>query len=377
MSDAADVVAVVVAAGRGKRYGGAKQFEVIDGVTVAAHSVRAARSVAGRVVLVVPADYRGDGEGADVVVTGGETRAASVRAGLSECAAAEVVVVHDAARPRATNELFAAVVAAVRDGADGAVPALALIDTLKRVSVSGGRDVVATEDRGAFVTVQTPQAFRRDVLTRAHAGGGEASDDAALVEALGARVVTVPGQAANVKLTEPGDLGRVDPTRVDSTVAAPWRVGQGIDLHRVSDDPDRALWLALVRVPAGPGLVGHSDADVATHALCDALLGAANLGDLGRHFPDTDPQWRGVSSRHLLVHTLERVREAGFAVTSGDLTIIADRPRLGPYLDEMSRALSEVVGVAVSVKATSAEGLGSIGRVEGIGASAVAVVRAR
>jgi 2-C-methyl-D-erythritol 2,4-cyclodiphosphate synthase len=152
------------------------------------------------------------------------------------------------------------------------------------------------------------------------------------------------------------------------------RIGHGLDVHRVSDDPSRSLWLGLVEIPDAPGLVGHSDADVATHALCDALLGAANLGDLGRHFPDTDPQFEGSSSRRLLEETVALVRATGLRTISADLTIIAERPKLSSYMSRMSDELSAVVGALVTVKATTAEGLGAIGRVEGISASAVALL---
>jgi 2-C-methyl-D-erythritol 4-phosphate cytidylyltransferase len=203
------VAAVVVAAGQGQRYGGPKQFAILNHDTVTAHSVRAARSVADRVVLVVPANYQGNGEGADVVVVGGATRAASVRAGLQECADAAVIVVHDAARPMATPSLFSAVVDAVIAGADGAIPGLPILDTVKRIRLDGSDTVAAqTEERDELVTVQTPQAFAREVLTRAHATGEDATDDAALVEALGGRVVVVPGELENVKITVPGDLAR-------------------------------------------------------------------------------------------------------------------------------------------------------------------------
>jgi 2-C-methyl-D-erythritol 4-phosphate cytidylyltransferase len=203
------VAAIVVAAGQGQRYGGPKQFAILNHDTVTAHSVRAARSVAGRVVLVVPPNYQGNGEGADVVVVGGSTRAASVRAGLEECGDAEVIVVHDAARPMATPSLFSAVVDAVLAGADGAIPGLAIMDTVKRIRHDGAVTVVdETEERDELVTVQTPQAFAREALVRAHADGGDATDDAALVEAMGGRVVVVAGEVDNVKITVPGDLAR-------------------------------------------------------------------------------------------------------------------------------------------------------------------------
>lgn len=202
------VAAVVVAGGQGSRFGGLKQFVRLGDDSVAAHSVRHARSVASNVILVVPAGYAGSGEGADVVAVGGATRAESVRAGLAYCADADVVVVHDAARPLATPGLFHSVVQAVLEGADGAVPGLAITDTVKRVAIEDGTMVVrGTEARDELVTVQTPQAFRREVLVRAHAERGDATDDAALVEALGARVVVVPGERGNIKITHRDDLG--------------------------------------------------------------------------------------------------------------------------------------------------------------------------
>ncbi len=152
------------------------------------------------------------------------------------------------------------------------------------------------------------------------------------------------------------------------------RIGHGLDVHRISDDPSRSLWLGLVEIPDAPGLVGHSDADVATHALCDALLGAANLGDLGRHFPDTDPQFYGASSRRLLEETVSLVAAAGLRTISADITIVAERPKLATFMPRMSDELSSVVGTLVTVKATTAEGLGALGRAEGIGASAVALL---
>lgn len=201
------IAAVVVAAGQGTRFGGQKQFSLLDGETVAARSVRAARSVADHVVIVVPDAYEGDGEGADVIVTGGTSRAASVRAGLGHCGDAEIIVVHDAARPLATSALFHLVVDAINDGADAAIPGLSIADTVKRVSRRAkATTVVATLAREELVTVQTPQAFRRAVLDRAHANQADASDDAALVEALGARVVVVDGEASNIKITQASDI---------------------------------------------------------------------------------------------------------------------------------------------------------------------------
>lgn len=360
------VAAVVVAGGRGVRFGGPKQFLPFNGTTVAAHAVSSARIVADVVVLVVPENYQGSGEGADLVVAGGDSRSASVRAGLAATGLADIVVVHDAARPMASAELFLRVVAAVRDGADAAIPGLPLTDTVKRVADGVA---VGTLNRDELVAVQTPQAFRRDALVAAHAAGEDATDDAALVERAGGRVAVVPGERDNIKLTEPDDAQRLRRLRGGSM-----RIGHGYDVHKVSDDESRELWLGLVHLPGAAGLVGHSDADVATHALCDALLGAANLGDLGRHFPDSDPAYKGASSGVLLAAVIEKLALLGLRPTSADVTIIAERPKLAPHMPAMSKALTAALGCVVSVKATTAEGLGAIGRHEGISATAVVLV---
>ena len=361
------VAAVVVAAGRGTRFGGAKQFVFLDGETVAARSVSRARPSLTWSCSSCPKGTSGGGEGADIVVTGGASRAASVRSGLAHCGDAAIVIVHDAARPKPA-ELFHAVVRAIEEGADAAIPGLALTDTVKRASLKGDMTVVVeTLEREELVAVQTPQAFRREVLERAHADGGDATDDAGLVEALGALVVVIPGETTNVKITHPATLRS-------------W--AQGVSLEnrpghrrpRFSDDPERELWLGLVHVVEGPGIVGHSDADAATHALCDALLGAANLGDLGRHFPDTETIYHGVSSRWLLEATVALIRAEGFQVESADVTIIAERPKIAAYMPSMSARALKMAGTTVSVKATTFEGLGALGRGEGVAASAVVLL---
>ena len=364
------VAAIVVAGGRGVRFGGLKQFAPLGSRTVAAHSVAAARAVADTVILVAPPHYDGTGEGADLVVEGGDSRAESVRAGLAHCGDAEIVVVHDAARPWASARLFHAVVEAVRTGADGAIPGLPITDTVKRVSVAGGESVVVgTEDRDVLVVVQTPQAFRREVLERGHAHRDDATDDASLVEAVGGRVVVVAGEARNVKITVADDLN-------EQSASRGLRIGHGFDVHRFGDDSSRELWLGLVLIPGATGLLGHSDADVIAHAVADALLGAASLGDLGRHFPDADPATLGIASAQLLEAVRSQVDAAGYRPVSVDVTVVAEYPRLAPHMDAMVAALSAAVGAPVSVKATTPERLGAIGRGEGISATAVALVEA-
>jgi 2-C-methyl-D-erythritol 4-phosphate cytidylyltransferase/2-C-methyl-D-erythritol 2,4-cyclodiphosphate synthase len=384
---------VVVAAGSGRRFGGPKQFAALAGRPLVAHAVVAARSVAAGVVLVLPPDAAErptEGLGADVVVAGGASRSESVRRGLAAVPpAVDVVLVHDGARPLATASLFRRVLSAVTGadggtGADAVVPALVVADTVKEVE---GDRVVGTLDRTRLVTAQTPQGFRRAALEAAHEAAGDATDDAALVESAGGTVRTVAGEPENRKITTPEDLRAVQST-MQSAVQEPagggeWgagpvpRVGHGFDVHRFADDPHRRLVLGGVTVPEGPGLAGHSDADVVAHAVADALLGAAGLGDLGSRFPDSDPAWAGADSMGLLRAVVEAVHQADLQVGNVDCTVVCERPRLGGLVGEMQRRLGEAVGAAVSVKPKRAEGLGALGRVEGIAAMAVAVLGTR
>jgi 2-C-methyl-D-erythritol 4-phosphate cytidylyltransferase/2-C-methyl-D-erythritol 2,4-cyclodiphosphate synthase len=369
---------IVVAAGSGARFGGPKQWAPLAGRRVIDWTVagaRASSSCAG-VVVVVPAGEVGRVQipGADVVVAGGATRSGSVRAGLAEVpAAAEVVVVHDGARPLAPVPLFDAVVSAVASGADAAIPGVALTDTVKRVGAGGL--VTGTVDRSGLVAVQTPQAFAAGALRRAHAGAPEATDDGALVEAIGGRVVVVAGHPDNIKLTEVGDLAAAE--RALGAGSAPVgasRVGLGFDVHPFSDDPERVLVLGGVTFPGERALAGHSDADAVAHAATDALLGAAGLGDIGEHFPDTDPRWAGADSIELLRTAAGLVRAAGWEPGNVDCSVVCDRPRLAPQRDEMQRRLSVAAGADVTVKGRRPEGLGALGRGEGVACWAVAVV---
>lgn len=389
----AGVWTIVVAAGSGTRFGGAKQYEVLGNRRVVDWAVETASLVSDGVVLVVPAGERvgervgepGDDEcRVKAVVPGGATRAASVRAGLAAVPAeATVVVVHDAARPLASVALFRSVVAAVGGGAggpDGAVPGLALADTVKRVDSFGA--VVETLDRSQLVAIQTPQAFATAALRRAHAAGGDATDDAALVEAVGGRVVVVEGERENVKLTRPSDLALAralllanpDPHADPPSVPA-MRVGVGFDAHPFTDEPGRPLLLGGVELEFGRSLAGHSDGDALAHAVADALLGAAGLGDIGTWFPDTDSVWSGADSIDLLARVVAQVAGAGWRTSNVDCAVALDAPRLAPHRHLMEARLTEVVGAPVSVKAKRGEGMGgALEAGDGVACWAVALI---
>ncbi|HQY13611.1 MAG: 2-C-methyl-D-erythritol 2,4-cyclodiphosphate synthase [Ilumatobacteraceae bacterium] len=374
---------IVVAGGSGQRFGGPKQYERLGDRRVLDWSVAAARAASDGVVVVVPA-ADADREGG---VAGGATRSDSVRAGLAQVPAeATIVCVHDGARPFAGMHVFQLVVDAVAGGADGAIPGIALTDTIKQVAADGA--VVHTPNRAEMMAVQTPQAFRAGVLRAAHLADSTATDDAALVEATGGRVVVVAGDPANRKITDTDDLTwarrRVqegadmqERPGVQEQPGVPLpaiRVGQGFDIHRFSDDPARPLVLGGVVFEGSRGLHGHSDADAVAHAVTDALLGAAGLGDIGEHFPDTDPQWKGADSLQLLRHAVALVREAGYRVGNVDCSVVCETPKLAPRRATMQQRLSAAAGAPVTVKGRRAEGLGALGRQEGIAVWAVAVI---
>lgn len=361
--------AIVVAAGQGTRFGKPKQFERFGDGLVATWAVRAAGRATDGVVAVVPPGMPAPPDlGATRTVAGGASRSASVRAGLAAIPGdADIVVVHDAARPLASDALFAAVIAAVRAGADAAVPAVPVTDTIRRLA--GG-----TLDRSELVAVQTPQAFAAAALRRVHHDEAEATDDAGLVEAAGGTVVVVAGERTNLKITDPHDLG-VAARLAGLETPMGIRIGHGYDVHRRSDDPERRLVLGGEVFPGEPGLAGHSDADAIAHACTDALLAAAGLGDIGQLYPDTDPAFAGADSVALLADAVARVRAAGWVAANVDCTVIAESPKLAPRKAAIEARLSEVVGAPVTVKGKRAEGLGALGRREGIAAFAVALVQ--
>jgi 2-C-methyl-D-erythritol 4-phosphate cytidylyltransferase/2-C-methyl-D-erythritol 2,4-cyclodiphosphate synthase len=365
--------AVVVAAGRGVRSGQAlpKQFASWRGKPVVRHSVDAlVRAGVTPVVVVIPegaeAAARAALAGLEVaLVTGGETRQQSVRNGLEALAAdpPAQVLIHDAARPLLPAEVIARLDAALVDH-EAAIPVLSVVDSLAHVA---GVMMGQPADREALRRVQTPQAFRFPAILAAHRawpGAPDAGDDAQVAQAAGIAVALVEGDEALRKLTFAADF---------AAAAPPVRVGTGYDVHRLAEGED--LWLCGVRIEHPQGLAGHSDADVAIHALVDALLGAIGAGDIGQHFPPGDPQWQGASSDRFLSHAAALVAEAGYAIGNADVTIVCEAPKLAPHREAMRARLAELLGVdigAVSVKATTTERLGFTGRGEGIAAQAVA-----
>nr|MDQ4088542.1 2-C-methyl-D-erythritol 2,4-cyclodiphosphate synthase [Pseudomonadota bacterium] len=305
-------------------------------------------------------------------VLGGATRRESVRNGLEALKArgAEQVLIHDAARPFLPAAVVDRLLDALRDS-EGAVPVLPVVDTLARAGGTLG-DVVPRAD---LVRVQTPQAFRFDAISRAHAAwpGAEATDDAQVARAAGLRVATVAGDPMLEKLTYESDF-RLAEARLEARLTA--RTGVGFDVHAFG--PGDGLWLGGIRIPHAKGLIGHSDADVLLHALTDALLGAIGAGDIGEHFPPSDPQWRGAASSLFVERARELVGEAGGLISHVDGTIVCEAPRVGPYREAMRERVAALLRLPrqrVSIKATTTERLGFTGRGEGIAAQVVATVR--
>lgn len=388
------VAVIVVAAGSGTRLGagGPKAFVGIDDHTVLRHALTGVFAAPlAQVVVVVPAGREGDartdaeeaaGDRAELltVVTGGETRQQSVIAGLAAVwPDVEVVLVHDAARALTPPEVFERVIAEVDAGATGVVPVLPVVDTIKRVDDGTVREGV---DRAELVAAQTPQGFRRDILDTAYrVADREYTDDAAVVAAAGHVVVTVAGDAASFKITTPADLARARVLVSDAPVApVPGRpggrmprVGVGTDVHAFGGDG--ALWLAGLEWPGEPALAGHSDGDAVAHAIVDALLAAAGLGDIGTHFGTAHPEYAGADAAAFLTRTRALLAAAGFEVGNVSVQVQSNRPKLAPRREEAEAALSAALGGApVSVAATTTDGLGFPGRGEGVSATAVALI---
>lgn len=366
---------IIVAAGRGSRMGGEvpKQWQMLAGKPVLAHTLAAFRGM--RVVLVIHPDDRDRALalGSDAaLVDGGATRDASVHAGLMalEGTGTEAVLIHDGARPLVSRALIDRLVAALA-AHDGAAPALPVTDALWRGKAGF---VAGTVDRAGLWRAQTPQAFRFAPILAAHrAHPGGAADDVEVARAAGLDVAIVEGEETNLKLTYPGDFARAEAILKGQSMDV--RLGNGYDVHAFCEGDH--VWLCGVKVPHGKGLLGHSDADVGMHALTDAIYGALAEGDIGRHFPPSDPQWKGVASHVFLAHAIALARSRGFDLGNCDVTLVCERPKIGPHALAMQEELARIMGVdagRVSVKATTSERLGFTGREEGIAALATAVL---
>jgi 2-C-methyl-D-erythritol 4-phosphate cytidylyltransferase/2-C-methyl-D-erythritol 2,4-cyclodiphosphate synthase len=380
------VSAIIAAGGSGSRVaaGAPKQFlRLADGRTILERSVAAFayHERVDEIVVALPPDSTfafadNAASGRLRTVSGGVRRQDSVANAFDAIAAAsDIVLVHDAARPFVSADVISrAIDAAAEHGA--AIVALPAVDTVKQVTMEGGRRVIAgTIPRESVYLAQTPQAFRRDVLAAAVAigrGGAHATDEAALAELAGYPVHIVEGDPGNVKITTADDLERA--RRREMPVAVT-RVGTGYDLHRLVEG--RALIIGGVEIASDRGALGHSDADVACHAVTDAILGGASLGAIGRHFPDTDARWKGASSVELLRQAQALVRASGYTVANVDVTIVLERPKVAPYIAGIREGLASALGIpadCVSVKGKTNEGVDAVGRGEAIAAHAVALL---
>ncbi|HET6194506.1 MAG TPA: bifunctional 2-C-methyl-D-erythritol 4-phosphate cytidylyltransferase/2-C-methyl-D-erythritol 2,4-cyclodiphosphate synthase [Acetobacteraceae bacterium] len=369
--------AILVAAGSGSRFGAEtpKQFLPLAGKPVIRLAAEALLRHVPRLLPVGEATAIGEalaGLPHLPPVAGGVSRQDSVRAGLEALAAdpPDVVLVHDGARPVVPEHTVPALLEALETAA-GAIPAVPVADTLKRVA---GGVITATVPRDGLFRAQTPQAFRFAVLLAAHRSDVVgATDDASLLEAIGERVAIVPGSEDNIKLTYAEDLTRLQ--RILALPAAIPRVGTGFDVHVL--EAGRPLVLCGVAVPHDKGLAGHSDADVGIHALCDAIYGALAEGDIGRHFPPSEAAWKNADSARFLAHAAQRIAARGGRLANADVTLICERPKIAPHAAAMSARLAAILAVdatQISVKATTTERLGFAGRGEGIAAQAVATV---
>src|SRR3954447_24735504 len=388
MSNAERTAAILVAAGRGLRAGsaGPKQYRSIGGKTVIFRAMEPFCRHPG-IFAVQPVVNPDDAAMFNEAVSqlrheppakGGATRQGSVHAGLEALASQkpEVVLIHDAARPFVSAALISrAINAAARTGA--AIPAIPVADTVKLVGETG--NVEATPERARLRIAQTPQAFRFDIILEAHRraereGRGDFTDDAALAEWAGLTVATFEGDPANMKLTTPEDFVREE-ARLGATLGDV-RMGTGYDVHAFGEGDH--LMICGVRVPHSRGFLAHSDGDVGLHALVDAILGALADGDIGSHFPPSDPQWKGAASHRFLKYAVDRVTARGGRIAHLDVTVICERPKVGPHREAMRARIAEITGLnlsRVAVKATTSERLGFTGREEGIAAMASATIR--
>lgn len=371
--------AIIAGAGSGHRLGAQlpKALVQLLDKTLVEHAVAALAPVAELIIVTAPAGFEDKFKellGDQVtVITGGVLRSDSIRIALAKIPNNyEFVLVHDAARAIASTELARNIVADLVKGEQAVIPALDVVDTIKEVDASGY--VRSTPDRSTLRAVQTPQGFVKSVLAHAHSSAEDATDDAALVEAIGVKVKVIAGEERALKITNPSDLTRAIQLLLPNSEKQ-IRVGIGTDAHAFSTDATRKLWLAGLLWDGEVGVDGHSDGDVAAHAICDALLSAANLGDLGSNFGVSDPKYAGASGSRLLAETLQKVNAAGFEIQNVAVQIVGNRPKIGKRRAEAIDAISNALaGAAVSVSATSTDGLGFTGEGKGISAVATALI---
>jgi 2-C-methyl-D-erythritol 4-phosphate cytidylyltransferase/2-C-methyl-D-erythritol 2,4-cyclodiphosphate synthase len=378
MSQLPKSAAIIAGAGMGHRLGAEipKALIQIQGITLLERAFISLSKVVDEIIITAPAGYEEQfkalvGQSAEVV-TGGVLRSDSIRVALKALSpSVESVLIHDAARALASSALAARVLDELRSGQSAVIPVLKVIDTIKEIDRDGF--VRATPDRSSLVAAQTPQGFNRQVLERAHSASDDATDDAALVEAIGVKVKTIEGEASAFKITTKEDIGQA--LLLLSPSNRNFKVGLGVDAHAFSSDQDRKLWLAGLLWPEQIGVDGYSDGDVAAHAICDALFSAAGLGDLGSNFGVDDPKYQGASGETLLKEALKKITSAGYEIGNVSVQIVCNKPKIGPRRAEAIKALSKALGGAeVSVSATSTDGLGFTGQGLGISALATALL---
>ncbi len=373
------VALLIPAAGSGERFGAPipKALVQLNGRTLIEHAVLNLGPIATQIIVAAPAGFEekfreilGD---AVTVVTGGLTRTKSVKIALESIAPeVEYVLVHDAARPLASGELGQRVIDALAAGDVAVIPALSVADTIKEVDAANY--VVSTPNRERLRAVQTPQGFARETLIKAHMQNIEATDDGALVEAMRGKVKLIEGENRALKITNPEDLASALKYLIPNQ-ASDIRTGVGVDAHAFSQDPKRELWLAGLLWENEIGVDGHSDGDVAAHAICDALFAAANIGDLGSNFGTSKPEYAGASGERLLGEAFKLVSAAGFEIQNVAVQIVGNRPKIGPRrIDAIEKISKALGGAQVSVSATTTDGLGLTGEGKGIGAIATALL---
>ena len=378
MSQLPKSAAIIAGAGMGHRLGAEipKALIQIQGITLLERAFISLSKVVDEIIITAPAGYEEQfkaivGQSAEVI-TGGVLRSDSIRVALKALSpSVESVLIHDAARALASSALAAKVLGELRSGQSAVIPVLKVIDTIKEIDRDGF--VRATPDRSSLVAAQTPQGFNRQVLERAHSASDDATDDAALVEAIGVKVKTIEGEASAFKITTKEDIGQA--LLLLSPIDRNFKVGLGVDAHAFSSDQDRKLWLAGLLWPEQIGVDGYSDGDVAAHAICDALFSAAGLGDLGSNFGVDDPKYQGASGETLLKEAFGKITSAGYEIGNVSVQIVCNKPKIGPRRAEAIKALSKALGGAeVSVSATSTDGLGFTGQGLGISALATALL---